>query len=91
MLRKAKSPRKNPKPRTEAQEIAYRAFRLRGLFYMTLFLTGDRRVAAAGAVDAELEILGVEAESVRCARRRNEFESRLSARDDGPEFEDLPF
>jgi hypothetical protein len=56
--------------RTPAQERAFRAFRLRGVYWMLTVLTGPRRELAQMMVDWELQSLGVERESERYEKRR---------------------
>lgn len=67
--------------RTEAQERAFRVFRLRGLYCMAYALTGERRAAALALIDAEIESLGAESETARADRRRREFEERWARED----------
>jgi len=80
-LRRPKNPgtRRHIK-RTDAQERAFRVFRLRGLWF-SLYggLTGHRLAAAQALIDAELADLGVETQTARRARERRELYERLAA------------
>jgi hypothetical protein len=62
------------RPMTPAQaaanERSFRIFRLRGLWYSCLLLTGERQAAAQASIDAELALLGAEPEGERRAADR---------------------
>ena len=94
-LRRPKNPgaRRHIK-RTEAQERAFRVFRLRGLWF-SLYggLTGHRLAAAQALIDAELADLGAETQTARWARHQREMDERLAAEEaaQAETFADLPF
>jgi hypothetical protein len=74
-LRRPKNPGSRPgREWTPAQRVAFTAFRLRALWHQAAILTGERRDAMRAAVDAELERIGFESETVRHERRRREWE-----------------
>ncbi|MDO9471926.1 MAG: hypothetical protein Q7J28_02640 [Caulobacter sp.] len=79
------------KPRTQAQEAAtdraFRIFRLRGLYYQALLLTGERREQAQAAVDAELRLLGAKTHAEHAA----EVAEHLAAEPHPDDFAELPF
>lgn len=60
-----------------ARERNHRIWRLRGLWSQLLLLTGSRRTSAQSLVDAELELLGAEPETVRRERGQRELRERL--------------
>lgn len=102
MLRKPKRPGvRQHVQRTEAQERAFRVFRLRGLYWMLHALTGPRLEMAKMLVDWELTRLGAETETDRYARRRREWDLEDGASSSSDEqaapvevetdFEDIPF
>jgi len=94
-LRRPKNPgtRRHIK-RTDAQERAFRVFRLRGLWF-SLYggLTGHRLAAAQALIDAELADLGVETQTARRRRETRELYERLAAEEAAraETFADLPF
>lgn len=88
-------PRRAQSPAQKAAtERAFRIFRLRGLWCQTLLLTGERRMAAQNAVDAELALLGAETHGARIAA---ELDERAKRRHDPTDAdfaeveEELPF
>lgn len=79
------------KPRTPAQEAAtdraFRIFRLRGLYYQALLLTGERREQAQAAVDAELRLLGAKTHDEHAA----EVAARMASDHDPEDFAEPAF
>lgn len=77
-------PNRPRKPRSEAQERASaRAFtiaRLRGLWYLVMPLSANRREAVRAIIDAELIDLGAEPQRERHQRERSEFEQLIARR-----------
>lgn len=86
-------------PRTPAQEVAtersFKIFRLRGLWYMCLILTGERRAAAQQLVDDELALLGAKPQAQHDAERFARWDAeQLPANPSFDEVDDtlpLPF
>ena len=68
-LRKPKTARRMPARRTEAQEKAFRLFRLRALWVQALLLTGERQRGVRALVDEEITLLGGEPQAFRDHRR----------------------
>ena len=64
---------------TEKQRAArdrnWRIFKIRGLYYQSMLLTGAHRIAALAAVDGQLRELGAEPETERRDRLRREAQT----------------
>lgn len=65
--------------RTPAQETAFKAFRLRGLWWALYALSEPRRSAAQRLVDAELVAIGHEPQTERRLRHIREQEAATAA------------
>lgn len=97
MTFRPKDHREPRQPRTPAQKAAtersFKIFRLRGLWYACLILTGERRAAAQQLVDDELALLGAKPQATHDAERMARWDDDLPA---NPSFDDddtipLPF
>jgi len=86
-LRKPKTARRMPAHRTEAQEKAFRLFRLRALWVQALLLTGERQRGVRALVDEEITLLGGEPQAFRDHRRTAEWAALEAA--DNQAFEEV--
>ena len=72
-----RDPRKPYRAPTEAQAVALRVFRLRGLYTFANLLSGPRATAMRSLIDDQLRDLGAETQTDRQARQRLGFEAKL--------------
>ena len=74
----ARDPLRKLRPPTAKQKAArdrnWRVWKLRGLWWNSFPMSGDRLLAYRAAVDAELSALGAEPETARQSRLRREQE-----------------
>jgi hypothetical protein len=75
----ARDPLRKLRPPSDKQRAArdrnWRVWKLRGLWWNSFPMTGERRDAYRAAIDAELALLGAEPQGVRLAREEREAAS----------------